>query len=60
MTSQSTTVQPEMSDREDTPLPDIRNIKDPIYDYSRIDPFENSRPLTILLQLRSIPSSVSL
>jgi hypothetical protein len=48
MASQSTIVEPGMSDREDTPLLDIRNIKDPIYDYSAIDPFGHSRPLTIL------------
>jgi len=30
----TTHVGPEIFDREDTPLPDIRNIKDPIYDYS--------------------------
>jgi hypothetical protein len=61
MTSQSTTVQPEVSDREDSPLPDIRNIKDPIYDYSRNAPFENLLPLTVsYVQLRSIPSSANL
>ncbi|KIM32352.1 hypothetical protein M408DRAFT_326950 [Serendipita vermifera MAFF 305830] len=39
MASEPTNLDEEMADREETPLPDIRIIKDPIYDYIEVDSF---------------------